>query len=108
METGHIHKNDVGTVFTVTIKDSGTALDISAATDANHRVLLFKSPDGSTTTQTASFVTAGTDGAIKFTTTAGLLGTVGTWQLQAKIILNTLTSVFYSDVHEFDVYSNLE
>lgn len=103
-----IHKNDVGTVFTITIKDSGTAVDVSSANTTTSRIILLKDPDGNVHTNTASFSGSGTAGILLFTTTTGLIDTAGTWEIQAKITLATATSVFYTDVQEFNVYENLE
>ncbi len=101
-----VHYNDIGTVFEVTVKDcvSGTAtvLDVSGASALE---LVFKSPSGVAATKTASLVTDGTDGKIKYTTVDGDLNEVGTWRLQAKISIGG--GVFRSDVGSFKVYENL-
>lgn len=107
MSANEIHIGDVGTEFVATIKNSGTTVDVSGANTTTSRRFLFKKPTGSTTSQTASFVTDGTDGQVAFTTTSGFLDTAGDWRLQAKIILNSATTN-YSSIYEFRVYKNLE
>lgn len=101
-----VHYNDIGTVFEVTIKDcvsgTSTVLDVSGATTLE---LVFKSPSGTSTTKTASLVTDGTDGKIKYTSVDGDLNEVGTWRLQAKISIGG--GVYRSDVGTFKVYENL-
>lgn len=105
MSVNEIHVGDC-TVFKPTIYDGSSVVDISSATTTS-LLLFFKKPGGSVTTQTASFVTTGSDGALKFTASASLLDSDGLWQLQAKVTLGTTTSVFYSDVYKFQVYPNL-
>lgn len=101
--TGEIHINDIGTVFQVTIKDENEDIvDISSATVKN---LIFQKPDGSTITKSASFVTDGTDGLIKYTTVSGDIDSYGNWKLQAFIDLGD--TELYSDITKFTVYKNL-
>ena len=101
-----VHYNDIGTVILVTIKDcvSGTAtvLNVSAASTL---VLILQSPSGTSTTKTASFNTDGTDGKIKYTSVDGDFNEVGTWRIQAKVVMGGGT--FRSDVGTFRVYENL-
>lgn len=107
MGQNEIHVNDIGTVFTMTIKDSNTAMDVSLADTTTSRVLYFKDPDGNVNTQTASFSGTGSDGVLVFTTTTALFNTAGAWNLQAKLIFGTTGSTFFTDVYEFKVYENL-
>ena len=101
-----LHYNDIGTAFQVTIKDcvSGTAttLDISSASTTE---LILKSPSGVSKTKTATFATDGTDGVIEYVTVDGDLDEIGTWRLQAKIVIGS--STWRTDVGTFRVFENL-
>lgn len=73
----------VGFTFTITFIESGSAIDISAATT---RQIVFVLPDGTALVKTASFTTTGSDGKITWaTTSAGDLSMAGQWQMQGKI-----------------------
>ena len=101
-----VHYNDIGTVILVTIKDcvsgTATALDVSAASTLE---LILQSPSGLSSTKNASFNTDGSDGKIKYTSVDGDFNEVGTWRIQAKVVLGDGT--FRSDVGTFKVYENL-
>jgi hypothetical protein len=100
-----VHFNDIGTVFLVTVNDcvSGTAspLDLTGATDLK---LIFKSPAGTRYEKSALYDSDGSDGKIKYTTVDGDLNEVGTWRIQAYIVLG---GTWRSDVGTFKVYENL-
>jgi len=84
-----IHMYDVGTVFLITITDSGSPVDISSGTSASN-VMLFKKPDGSILTKSASFNTNGVDGIIKYIVSGSeVLDQSGTWQLTANVNTST-------------------
>jgi hypothetical protein len=103
LSANEIHVGDVGTVFQATIRDqSGTAVDISGATT---KLFLLKQAGGSVTTITAAFVTSGTDGSIKFTSTAAHFDTQGKFKLQAYVTNGT--TVWRTDIYEFSVSANL-
>jgi len=98
-----IHQNDIGTVFKVTVQNgSGTAVDVSGATT---KQLIFRKPDGTNDTQSATFFTDGTDGILTYTTISGDIDTIGAWQIQANLVLASGT--FLSDIAEFAVHENL-
>jgi len=59
-------------------------MDISTATEM---YMLFKKPDGTSFYTEAQFSTDGSDGYIQYTSIAGDLDTVGTWQVQGFITL---------------------
>lgn len=84
-----IHMHDVGTIFRVTITDSGSPVNLSSGVSASN-VLLMRKPDGTTASFPASFVTDGTDGLISYTVSGSdVLNQSGTWQLSANV--NTIT-----------------
>jgi DUF4097 and DUF4098 domain-containing protein YvlB len=99
-----IHIGDVGTRFLFTIQDCDDVnpLDVSTASSIE---IIFKKPDSSTLTVTATFLTDGTDGKVYYDTVAGDIDQVGRWQVQGKVTFPT--GVFYSDIHKFQVYANL-
>ena len=98
-----IHKDDIGTIFEVTIKDQDAA--IINLSGASTKQIRFKPPSGSRKDKTASFKTNGTDGILTWTTIANDLDVVGAWQIQAYVILAGGT--WYSDIGTFTVVENL-
>lgn len=100
--TEEIHVGDIGTVFEVTVQESGTALNISTATV---KQILLEPPSGTMLTKTAAFVTDGTDGKISYTTILGDLSEAGQWLLQ--VYLEMPTGKWHSDTQRFQVYGNL-
>jgi|TARA_B100000676_G_scaffold141614_1_gene140248 DUF4097 and DUF4098 domain-containing protein YvlB len=102
MAANEIHVNDIGTNFIITVKEGGTIVNLAPTTSVN---LLLMGPNDTTVTKTASFLTDGTDGKIKYQTVAGDLAVAGTWKLQAKV--NYATTVYHSDIHNFTVFKNL-
>lgn len=105
MAADEVHKDDIGTIFRATIKDGSTAVDVSSATTLQ---FFFRKPDASLTvdTQTAVLTGDGTDGIIEYISTSGDLDTIGTWQLQAKIVLD-VNNQFKTDWHKFEVHENI-
>lgn len=102
--TAEIHKGDIGTKFLITITDNGVAIDVSAATT---KEIHLKSPGGVLSTKTALFNTDGTDGKIYWTTTASSdLDEVGTWQIQAHLIIGT--GNWHTSSSDFQVNENLD
>lgn len=102
MSANEIHYGDIGTEFRITIKDDTTVVDLSTASEL---YLIFKKPGTSgTVTKTASLHTDGTDGIITYTTVEGDMDEVGTWKVQAKIVMN---GTWYSDIKSFKCHRNL-
>lgn len=105
-----IHLGDIGTSFELTFYESvctGTVqtievVDISTATTME---IIFSKPDGTTVTQTAVFVTDGTDGAIRYFSQTGDLDQTGNWKVQGHVILPT--GEWYSSISKFKVFANL-
>lgn len=102
MAAEEIHVNDIGTVFTVLIKDGDDVQDVSSATT---KELIFLKPSGEKLTKSASFTTDGTDGYIQYTTVDGDVDETGVWKIQAHIVIGDLD--VSSDVSAFRVYPNL-
>lgn len=99
-----IHVADVGTAFVCTIVDEdGAVVDVSSATV---KQLWFQKPDQSTVAFDAAFVTDGTDGKIRYVTSAASdLDQSGGWKLQGHVAFGGY--VLHSDVHKFKVFANL-
>lgn len=102
MAADEIHENDIGTVFTATIKDGANVVNVSTATT---RQLLFKTPAGTLLTKTAALVTDGSDGKVKYTTVTGDLTPAGEWQVQGYVV--SASGSWKSDIYKFTVHPNL-
>lgn len=105
MAQNEIHKGDIGTEITVTIMDTGTAVDISAINTTTGRQFLIKDSNANVSTLTAALVGGGTSGGMIFTSTSTTFATSGTYQLQAVVAFGNKT--FYTDIYKFTVYPNL-
>ena len=84
-----VHIGDVGTIFEVTVVESGAALDISSATT---KEIIFTKPKGTKVTKVAAFTTDGTDGKVQYQSQAAdsvapVAGEGGVWKLQGKIVI---------------------
>ena len=99
-----IHVGDIGTSFTMVLKECDVVVDISTATVKD---IIFRKPDSEKTVviQTAEFVTDGIDGEIEYITILNDLDIKGTWYIQAKVTLPTGT--WSSDTSKFKVHANL-
>lgn len=97
-----IHYGDIGVNFNITVMNGTAVLDVS---NADNISIIFQKPDGSDLIKTASLITDGTDGNIRYTTIVGDLDQVGTWQIQAKV--DFTASVFSTDIQKFKVYRNI-
>ena len=102
MPANEVHKNDVGTIFRVTLKDGNTVVDLSSATAL---YFLFKRPDGTSIQRTAVYYTNGADGIIQYTMVSGDLSQDGRWRLQPYVTLPS--GSWYGDIYEFDVHKNV-
>lgn len=97
-----IHAGDIGVKFNITVMNGAVPLDVS---NANNIYIIFQKPDGSDLTKTATLVTNGTDGNIRYTSVSGDLDQIGTWQIQARVDFGA--SVFSTDIQKFKVYRNI-
>ena len=86
--TNPLRKDQADTIFRVTIKDDDdSVVDVSSA---NAKTVEFKNPDGTTSSETASFTTDGTDGKIEYKDTgAAKTDVVGTWTYWGKVTLSS-------------------
>lgn len=97
-----IHVDDIGVNFNITVMNGSVPLDVS---NADNIYIIFQKPDGSDLTKSASIVNTGSDGNIRYTTVAGDIDQIGTWQIQAKV--DFTISVFSTDIQKFKVYRNI-
>lgn len=102
MPANEIHVDDVGTAFTLTIKDGDSAVNISTATT---KKIIIKKPSGTKLTYNTAFVSDGSDGKMVYSAAAGDLDEAGTYKLQSYVIISDGT--FYTDITSFKVYRNL-
>lgn len=97
-----IHYGDIGVNFNITVMNGTAVLNVSNANSIN---VIFQKPDGSDLIKTATLVTNGIDGNIRYTSVSGDLDQIGTWQIQAKVDFGA--SVFSTDIQKFKVYRNI-
>ena len=88
--------------FTIKNQDAGI-VDLSIALT---RELVFKHPGAAPLVVTATLVTDGTDGKVKYTTLATDLSIPGIWKVQADIAVDANNS-YPSTIAEFEVFPNL-
>jgi hypothetical protein len=75
-----LQMNAVNAKIEITNVEDGVVLDVSTVTS---KQIIFKKPNGTLVTKTASFTTTGVDGKIKYMTEVAFLDAAGTWQMQA-------------------------
>lgn len=102
MPAGEVRVADIGTVFRATVQDGGTEVDVSAAT---LRRLIFRKPNGTLLTKTATLTTDGTDGQIEYATVTGDLDTPGRWMVQGYVEIGS--GRWHTDISQFTVHKNL-
>ena len=103
-----IHLNDIGTKFVITVKDGGETVDISNG-NVSSRSIIFRKPSDIVVTKTGSVYDTGSgaSGVMYYDALPGDLDEVGFWKLQGKIEFTGELGVFYTDIHTFQVHSNL-
>lgn len=104
MPEGEIHVADIGTTLEFLIKDQDKKVkDISTATT---KEVIFRSSNLTTvSTVTATFVTDGTDGLIKYITLIGTFNRPGKWKAQGRVV--TPAGDWKSDIIEIEIFPNL-
>ena len=100
MSLDGLHIGQYGVTVTITLNDidTDTAADISSYTTLT---VDLKSPSGTVTTKTASFVTDGSDGQVQFDLESGDLDETGRWKIQVNLISGS--SEILSEIAGFSV-----
>ena len=96
-----IRVGDINIHILVDIKEDGQSVDISGG------IVEFKmkKPSGAILSNSATFLTDGTDGLVYYNSASGDFDEEGSWKLQAIV---TLGSGYYqSRITNFEVYGNL-
>ena len=85
MSLSNIVANDYGQIIQLTVldTDTSTAGDISGY--GVTKQMIFKDPSGNQAVKTASFVTDGTDGLVKYTLASGDIDESGIWAVRVKL-----------------------
>ena len=96
-----IHKGDTGTIITVTVLDSGTPVDVSAATVT----AFLESPSGTVTEVSTTDTNGGADGKVDITTTGSTFDEDGVWKIQMKVV--NAGNVWRSDIIPQRIWPNL-
>jgi hypothetical protein len=97
-----IHVDDIGTVLTITVKENGTAVDLS---DATAKKLVLDPPNGTILNRDIDFATDGKNGKLKYTTIEGDLPEAGQYKYQVHI--TTPSGEWHSSIGTFKVIKNL-
>lgn len=97
-----IHVDDIGTKFTITIKDGDDVVDIS---NSLFVTLHFRKPDDEVIERNTFFTSDGTDGQVYYDIIDGDLDEAGYYKIQAKVTFPN--GVFYTNIHTFQVHCNL-
>jgi hypothetical protein len=101
-----VHVGDIGTTIELTLLDGAAAVDVSSATATKN--ILLTDPLGALHTKGASFTTDGTDGKVKWVTTAvGDFDLAGTWKVQAYVENTSPVWKGHSAKGEFQVHDVL-
>ncbi len=103
MLEGQIHVGD-NVLFEVTVVDEDdVVVPLQTATTLE---FIFREPNStSSTSYTASYVTDGSDGKLKYITQAADLDVKGIWLFQVKVIMAGRT--YRSDIEAFRVLDNI-
>jgi hypothetical protein len=78
-----VQKEAINVAVIATIVEDGEVVDVSTVTT---KELVFRKPNGTTLTKTASFFTDGTDGKIQYLAETDFFDVVGFWKVQGYVI----------------------
>jgi hypothetical protein len=97
-----IHKLDTGTALVIAVVDEeGDPVDVSSAT----KTVYLKKPTGAVLEKAGVNDTTGTDGLMKYVTQSGDLDTLGSWEIQGKVVIGS--AEWRTKVGQFVVHPNL-
>lgn len=97
-----IHQYDIGTAITITVKDCDGVVNLSSATLLQ---IIFLKPDKTRMVVTATPVTSGVDGKIRYITQDGDLDVVGIWSYEVYVEMSG--GKWHSDCGTFRVRENI-
>lgn len=103
MAEDEIHKFDIGTILTTTIKDGIGVVNIS---DATTKTIILGKPDGTKLTNAGTLTTDGEDGKMYYSTVANDLDQIGWWKIQGYIVSSN-GGEWRSDIGNFEVHKNI-
>jgi len=95
-----VHVEDETTFTCICVDRDNAAVDISAASSKS---ILFRKPNGTVVTKTATFTTDGTDGSIYYTTDETDLDVAGLWKFRAEVMVGARNRE--SSTCEIEVYN---
>ena len=100
--TEKIRLGDIGTSFQSQIKEAGAVVPIDGATTLE---MVFRKPSGTKVTQTASVLTDGLDGILKYVSLSGDIDEYGEWEYWGKVTFSA-SQVFEATKDVFEVVKN--
>ena len=100
-----IHQNDIGTRFSITVKDDGNLVNISGVDGGSVHQVSFRKPSDAVINRSATLQDYGFSGVMFYDTIVGDLDEAGVYKLQAKVIIPSGT--YYTDIYTFKVHSNI-
>lgn len=100
-----VHVADIGTIYELEFKEGGSVVNLSTFTT---KEIFWLKPDGTTkVTNTAVFTTDGTDGKIRYVSTASSeINQAGTWKMQGHVFKTG--EEHRSSIVTFPVINNLD
>ena len=101
--TVEVHKNDVGTILELELKDDGVVVNISSQTSLK---IFLRKPDGVVLEKTAALSSDGADGKMRYVVIDELDQT-GMWEMQGEVTLTSPAGTWRTSAFEFRVYENL-
>lgn len=100
MSSETISLGDIGTDLQITITENGVPANLSSASAIEIELI---KPDGQVLTKSASFITDGLDGKIRYITVADDIDQIGTWSYRG-IVTFSPAQIFHSiEPKEFKV-----
>jgi len=104
MSLNYIVADDYGQVITLTVLDTDTSAAADISGYATTIQIQLKDPTGNIATETATYLTDGSDGKIVYTLASGDIDESGRWHIRAKV--TAATAVLSSHWTGFDVGSS--
>lgn len=100
-----LQKGAIGATIEIDVIEDNVALDLTTVVQKD---LYFRKPNGTVVSVSADFVTTGSDGKVKYVTTAAdFLDVPGVWKVQAYLAFSGGGYQGRGEVGEFRVLGNL-